>query len=233
MILILAAPRTGSSLVTHIFAEHGVWIGECKGEHGFKYKIYENLALRNTVIAITKRAFKERGYKRSFGDPIPINNNDKQQIAAVVRDLKPVDPWCFKVAVDYAELFFQFEPKLIFVRRDPEQAIESLIEKGSRQSQRKLAEEVHTRRVNLMEKYAEEKGGVWVNTDELLEGDYSSIKQAIEYVGLKFDRKIVDRVIDPKKWHHKRSPSTSASRKGSRKSKDSQKKASSPTPPTP
>ena len=229
MILILAAPRTGSSLVAHIFHEHGVWIGDVKGNNGFDYKVYENLELRSAVINIAKREWK--GKTRVWGKPIPANKINREVVAKVVEEIRPKEPWLYKTAVDYAGLFFQFDPQLIFIRRDPEQAIKSLVSKGKRRD-KKIATEAHNRRMDLMEQYHKEKGGVWVNTDELLEGNYKTIKAAIESVGLKFDPKIVDRIIDKKKWHFNRSQSTSASQKGSRKSKDSQKKASSKTQPT-
>ena len=40
-----------------------------------------------------------------------------------------------------------------------------------------------------MKQLQEQHGGVFVDTDEIIEGDFTTIQAAIEYCGLEFDEK--------------------------------------------
>ena len=45
--------------------------------------------------------------------------------------------------------------------------------------------------------YMNDLPGVFVNTEELAQGDLSSLEDAFDYCGLDFDRKIAEAFIDP------------------------------------
>lgn len=200
MILILCSPRTGSSLVTKIFHEHGCWIGNVRSKpnnHGYVH--YENEDLRNVVKSIVNTNTIEH----VWGYPIAVKKEYKKKLDNIIDAIQPKNPWCFKVLADYGPLFFHRKPRLIYIRRDQKQAIESMAEKGRKPDKDKIAK-IHHQRIKLMKSYEYELGGRWVNTDELIDGNYESIREAIEFSGLTFNPDIVESVIDQSKWHHRR-----------------------------
>lgn len=44
--------------------------------------------------------------------------------------------------------------------------------------------------------------GVWVDTDEIISGDYSSLENAFDYCGIPLNVGIAEEQIDRKLWHH-------------------------------
>lgn len=202
MILILCSPRTGSSLVTKIFADHGVWLGNISNkDNGFGHLTYENVNLNLCVKNIVKSQRVHDEWE--YGTPINANAKSLAAVADIVKSINPREPWAYKVSVELAPLFFQFNPKMIFVERDEEQAAQSMVDKGSGRAKTE-ALDIHRKRMALMQAIQSEHGGEWVDTDELIEGNYKTIKKAVEFVGLTFDPIIVDKSVNPEQWRHKR-----------------------------
>ena len=91
-VLIYATPRSGSSLITRIFHEHGFWVGD----HVMKaeYPNYENIDLKNALRTIVWRSRDERGnryLKKGY------TKNDFRNIVA---EIVPHDtPWVFKTGL--------------------------------------------------------------------------------------------------------------------------------------
>ena len=64
-ILIVSAPRSGSSLLSYILNESGVQIGICKQGDEFNLKGYfENIRIRNIIIKYLKQNDKENLEKK-------------------------------------------------------------------------------------------------------------------------------------------------------------------------
>ena len=192
MILILAHPYTGSSLVTKIFHAHGAWIGETDQEKRFNYQNYENFKLREVI-------------KKIKGGKLPgkILNPESEQLEAIekaILDIKPQGLLCFKVLVDYYKLFLQFNPKIILVRRNEDQTIKSAIAKNNRTTKEEI-EKAYYKRLMTMGFIELNYGGKWVDVDQLIAGNYTLIKEAIEYCGLAFDEQVTESCIDKNKWN--------------------------------
>lgn len=199
MILITGSPRTGTSLIAKIFVNHGVWVGEfLDNARLWGYKHYENNAIKQSVKQIGKRYYTEGG--NTIGEPIKTGRLDRERIRVVVEGLEPKEPWLFKVGSEYAPLFLQFEPKIVMVKRDEDQAIKAIIERGSSRSKTE-ARKILRRRIAYMKTLEKDYGAKWVYPDELLAGDYTSIKQALEYSGIEYDEDKVTQSIDKTLWH--------------------------------
>ena len=199
MILILCQPRTGSSLVTKIFHDHGVWLGDFNQKpNGFGYIHFENEALRNCLKTINREYWQ--GKEKIFGDPITATKRHRLMVKGMVESINPKEPWAYKVSSDYYKLFLQFEPQIILVKRDEEQAILSACQKGGGRKKTE-ARKIYQKRMKTMKSVEREYGAKWVDTDELIAGNYMSVKEALEYCDLKYDEQLVDQCIDKKLWH--------------------------------
>lgn len=202
MIVILCSPRTGSSLVTNIVYNHGVWVGNAANAKNVKaYTSFESPELQ----FVLKRIWK--GYKKTVDDPFgrPIRSKQEyiDQVKQCIDDIAPKQETAFKVMCEYAPLFFQFEPKFIFVARQREQAIQSMLQRASNRGY-EYAAKIHDARMEYMEQVRQEHGGEWVCTDELIEGKYTSMRKALKYCGLTFRKSACEAAIDKTKWHNKR-----------------------------
>ena len=199
VILILCQPRTGSSLITKIVHEHGCWIGQIKEKpNTHDYTHYENEPLSNILKEINILFWK--GKEKIYGGLDMDGKIYRQKLKTMIDHLKPLDPWVFKCSVDYARLFYQFDPKIILIKRDEEQCILSTIEKGRRRAKTE-AREIYRKRMSSMKKVEKERGAVWIDVDEVMAGEYASLKEAIEYCGLEFNQETTEKAIDPSKWH--------------------------------
>lgn len=199
VILILCQPRTGSSLITKIFHEHGCWIGQIKlNPNSHNYMHYENEPLRNTLMDINTRFWK--GKEKVYGGLNVDGQIYRQKIKSMIEFLEPKNPWVFKCLVDYARLFYQFEPKIVLIKRDEEQCILSTIDNGRKLSKTETRA-IYRKRMSSMRKVEKEHGAVWVDVDEVMAGDYTSLKEALEYCGIEFNQEITEQAINPSLWH--------------------------------
>ena len=117
-----------------------------------------------------------------------------------VEDLNPREPWAFKCSVDYYELFLQFNPKIILVKRDIDQIIKSTIAKAGGRKKTE-ATTIVKRRMRLMKDVEREHGAKWIDSDQLIKGDYSTLQEALSYCGIEFNQEATELVINPGLWH--------------------------------
>jgi hypothetical protein len=170
--------RSGSSMVAGIFAAHGFWNGE--SYDGVGYETYENVQVKDVI-----RENKHRLTRGEFVEPFDIEFEPERE------------PWFWKGPVEFYPCFQHLDPVVILVRRDIEATARSVLARhpyGEIEYARKLAIQRH----NLMNQV----DGINVYSDELIAGDYSSIKHAIYACGVDFSRELADQVIQPKLWHH-------------------------------
>ena len=193
--LVLFFPRSGSSLVTKIFHEHGLWIGEnLLSRNKFnKDGYYENKPL--------KRYFEEK-----FGRPqeiwrgeryIPRRFTDKQ-ILDIERILKDQnyngEDWIFKINPVYYRPLLDVFPgaKVVCTRRCKNSSLRSL-----KNTKFKLPPETYDFIVENMEDAIEQADGITVNYENLIKGNFEEINEALKESNLTPDQNKITNCIKP------------------------------------
>jgi hypothetical protein len=177
--------RSGSSLVAKIFAAHGFDTGPEKVfSHG--YETFENAAVNKWI---TKNKHK---LNKSTGVPCKY----KPGIEEFVNQNSVV-----KTEIEHAGLFDKLEPKIILVRRKAECIAASVANKRGRSGDARGHIGAVQVRMAGMERLRKKAGGAWVDTDQLLAGDFSSIREAFEHHGLEFNESKARACVDHDKWH--------------------------------
>lgn len=161
--------------------------------HGLRHKgnkNCENMAIQKWI----KARYQKDHFKLK---PAPYLEGFKEYVLS-----QGVDFW--KGDVMYYTLFEPLGPKLIYIKRDIESVVRSISakNKGAEKAGPKTVRNLIQFRYNYMDALKAIHGGIEVFTDELIQGNYSSLERAFEYCGLDFDPKHADQEIDPTKWHY-------------------------------
>lgn len=186
-IVILAMPRSGSSMTGGIFHLHGCWEGNCRRGDRINPKGYhENLDVKAILI---------RKFGRLAQGIIPATSQDG--FRNEVMKLKPKGRWFVKHSAMYREAWHEFSPRFVCVRRKTEGLIGSNTETGFMGTRNpdklKAIIDAHNEQMDL-------SGGVDVFTDDLVKGDYSSISRALEYCGIEPDFGKIEEFVEPSLW---------------------------------
>lgn len=175
-IMLWITSRSRSSLVSKIFINHGVWWGDTYAEIS-GYEMYENQNIKTLL-----KKYKTNYWKKVHLTPVfPVKG--------FVDDLAKLVPengsWMMKTGVEYFNAFTELKPYNIFIKRPAEDVAKSL---SSKRSDVKYEDALHAARwrFDYMDKLQEEFGGVDVNTDKIIAGDFMEIKEAVEYCGIPF-----------------------------------------------
>jgi hypothetical protein len=171
-------------MVSNIFIKHGVWWGDTiakqewdeGGEH-HSYVSYENQNIKKILLR-----YKTRHWKKVHMTPVfPVEG-----FADAVAKITPSDKtWMMKTGVEYFNAFKELNPYNIYIKRSPEGVAKSLSTKRANASYDD-AYEAAVWRFNYMDQLQEQYGGVSVNTDDIVQGDFSEMQDAIEYCGLEW-----------------------------------------------
>lgn len=173
-IIIAAVPRSGSSLIAGIFHAHGVWVGNFHKKQMAKTPVYYD----------------------SF-ENIEIDNwfRDKNQsLIGLVETITPKDArWLYKCGPEKARIAMSeladLAPVLIRVTRKIESIVASSADFKAKMRCKQMA--------NVMSMI-----GPLVDSDAVISRDFTSLKNAIEHAGLKFDPELAEKQIDNSLWHH-------------------------------
>lgn len=200
-ILIMALPRSGSSMTAGIFAHHGVWTGPCRPGTGRNVKgFFEGIAIKKALMKMHERIVHKGQLAES-----------KPGFRALVETLLVEDgyrggPWLWKGSALYWPVWFEFEPKWVVCRRDPEATFRSSRSApkvfGSSLSDEQLRRNIAFHHENLDYLIAE-KGAVEVDTEAVAHGEFTTVKAAIEHCGIEFDEAATQEFVDPSLWHYK------------------------------
>lgn len=177
--------RSGSSFTARIFAEHGL-------EHNGNEN-YENQRIKHWV----KSRFIINHSNPKLLTPAESAIKEFKRLV----EEEQINLW--KGAVMFYPLFHQFKPKIVGIQRDMDAATRSIMNKNSGAKDYDKTYSIINKRYQLMDGIVDQYGGVIVQPDELVKGDYSSLEQAFDYCELEFDPAIARNVIDPSKWHFK------------------------------
>lgn len=191
-IIIISLPRSGSSMTAGIFARHGVWVGPYKEGDGKNAKGYfESLPFKHEIIKTVGRivhkgilAPKVEGWKETALKLIRANGYDG-------------GPWLVKHSAMYYPLWHEFDAKYICVRRDPES-----IKASGKASGYLTNEKAIKPHIEAMDHVRDHLGGVDVFTDDIVRGNFESLRNAFRYTGIPFVPAIADDFVDPNLWHH-------------------------------
>ena len=184
-IMLWMTSRSRSSMVSKIFAKHGVFWGDTQSQSA-GYDTYEN----QTVKAMQKAIFG--GLRRED----PINENDP--VDFFLTQLEKVTPkdkiWSVKTGVEFLNAFQPLNPYHIYITRTPEDVANSVVKKVPGATYDDALKTVKWR-LAYMQECQEKHGGIFVSTDKIIDGDFSEIKEAIEYCGLEFSQEAAERAI--------------------------------------
>jgi len=180
--------RSGTSMVAGLFAEHGVFFGECAGPSRINAKgFFENRWLKRTMHAASQ------------GEDWP-------------------DPWFDRLLAEGwdghttwgAKLMPKWWPHVrpmaptVIVRcyRDADAVLASSRAVGWKRSHETIIERHHL--MDAIYSEARDDGAcVWsIYTPDLVAGMYDTIEPAFDALGLAFHTPVARAWIDPRLWHH-------------------------------
>lgn len=189
--------RSRSSLVSKIFANHGVWWGNTyattKG-----YQMYENQSIKR----IQKEIIKPKKGILPFCEELELteevvnkfHESLERYISQQMQSIRSArGKWSMKTGVEYFNAWKDLNPYNVFIKRDPDGVANSIVQKGIGGYQQAL-DATHWR-YSYMDRIQDLYGGVFVNTDKIINGDYSDIKQAICYCGIEYSEPHVEKSI--------------------------------------
>lgn len=190
-IVILAFPRTGSSMIAGIFKAHGVFTGKCLGiTPKIPTGAVENIGMKDILKADYPSGIHTvKDFKPGFRGKIE---------SLMKKEGYESGQWMAKHAAVYWKVWQEFSPKYICVKRDFDSVITSNTMSGMAGMYGDELEEVY----NLNMKQMDLSGGPVVYSDEVVKGDFSSLENAFEYCGIAFDKDKAKSVIKPEHWHY-------------------------------
>ncbi len=198
-ILVMALPRSGSSMVAGIFATHGVWTGRYKTGGRNTKGSFEGEAIRNVMISAYGRDIVNRG--------LPVEPR-KGLRAAIEKAIATAGysggPWLWKGSVLFHPAWSEFQPKVVVCRRDAEASFQSAMRPPHVYAQRDaeaVRNTIAAHNAELDKLVA--AGAHEVDTQAVALGDFASVRAAIEGCGLTFDELATSKFVDPAMWHHK------------------------------
>jgi len=164
-------------MVAAIFAAHGLYWGN-RQQQSAGYDTFENQQIKAIL-------------KQYFGLPFcTLPAIDEPNVPPCLRDIQGVTPsdrpWMMKTGIEYFHVFRPLNPFNVFIVRDPEAVVKSICDKR-RNADPEMARKAAEWRYLQMKILHQQYGGVWVDTDRLIQGDFTQIREALEYCGVMFD----------------------------------------------
>lgn len=179
-IIILGISRSGTSLISGIFCLHGVFFGQCREADENNPKGY----FENKKISDIKRQTKSH---HVYGR--------KEIYDILIEDGYSGGLWGVKFLPDSINMWENFNPTFICCRRGLQQNYKSY-SRFFDTSKPKFTSYYHKMH-NTMDKVSDFD----INTKDVVNGDYSSLKEAINSIGLSFDEELTNNFIEKDYWH--------------------------------
>ena len=191
-ILVAMVGRSGSSMVSGILHNHGVWVGGSReGNKNNPKGFFENLELKTEI--------RKWAGGNSFRDVPDFKPGWKDKVEGIIRGQGYKDgPWLFKHGATFFNLWEEFSPKWIKVRRDQRSIFDSYRNSGMLST---LSDDELKRIISFHHEIMDMLPGVDVRSEDLINGSYQRLKMAFEYCGLDFDYRIADNFISKEYWH--------------------------------
>jgi hypothetical protein len=200
-IIILACPRSGSSMTAGLFARHGVWVGTSRSgnEHNPK-GFFENTFLK-------KQLKKEWGTDllALSENPPEYHPDFREKVEKLlIQDGYRGETWLCKHSALYWRAWLGFNPKFICVRRDIEQTVQSNIDVKLHRgawSRDDLTDIMRSHHYE-MDLAIRKCQGINVYTDDLIERNYRSIREALIFCGINPNEDVIHDFVEPRYWKH-------------------------------
>lgn len=187
--------RSRSSLVSKIFANHGVWWGntyaKTKG-----YEMYENQIIKQ----IQKKFIKPSKGVLPHCEELQLTEEVTKPFHEALKEHhskdcpRGIERWSMKTGVEYFNAWKDLNPYNIFILRDPVGVANSIVQKGIGEYQH--AFDCVRWRYNYMHRIQERFGGVFIDTDDIINGNYKGVREAMEYCEIEYNVKAVEDAID-------------------------------------
>lgn len=183
MLLILTIGRSGSSMVSGIFAKHGLWAGDLKkADQWNKRGYFENMELREAL-------------KRRFGWPprfIPeLHPEWRAEVHRIIRSQGwNGQPWMFKCGVSYWRVWEDFKPVVVKVHRPIEDVM------ASYRRSNKLPNPDRENLVRWQVPLLSSVPGFNVDAVQVSRGDFSSLRAPMDAMGITFREQIARDFVD-------------------------------------
>jgi len=175
-------------MVSAIFAGHDIYWGNTQKQTN-GYDVYENIK-----ITELQHKFKSK-WGRAFMRPVAATSGVFEQFQNEIKEFVSADKtWMIKTGVEYFPAFESLNPYNVFIKRNPENVAKSLCNKRPGASYDEALNAVKWR-FNFMDQLQSQHGGMVVDTDKIINGDFSDIKKAIEYCGIIFNEEAAKRAI--------------------------------------
>jgi hypothetical protein len=192
-IIIMAMPRSGSSMVAGVFAAHGVFVGTCKeadskNEKGF----FEHVGFTKLVIELYGKGLISRNRT-----PEPHPDFKGRFMDLIKEDGYSGGPWLIKHAHVYHKIWKGFNPRFIVVKRDTASISESSRDLGWASSMSHIIEGQ-----KMLDRIVKEHDAPVVDSNELIKGNYDSLEKAFKHCSLIFNKWTADDFIEPDLWRH-------------------------------
>ncbi len=166
-------------MVAAIFIKHGVWWGNTPAQIS-GYEMNENQKIKGLL-----KKYKTKYWKKVHLSPVSTQWN-KEFTTDLMKIVPNKEQWIMKTGVEYYPAFRNLSPHDVFIYRSPEGVAKSLSDKRADVNYDE-ALQVAIWRFNYMEELQKQHGGVFVDTDEIINGDFTSIRNAFEYCNLDFN----------------------------------------------
>lgn len=184
-ILLWMTSRSRSSMVSAIFAKHDIFWGDTQKQSA-GYDTYEN----QNIKALQKKVFKNlRGL-----NPIHVGDPVDEFLKELNKYVPQKITWSMKTGIEFFNAFVPLNPYNIFITRKAEDVARSLCNKRPGSNYEEALKTVLWRYDYMKDRQAK-YGGVFVDTDKIIAGDFSEIKEAIEYCEVPYDEEAVKRAI--------------------------------------
>ncbi len=181
-------------MVAGVFAEHGVWTGDCKDpDHDNEKGYFENLRIKKFFKAIWQ------GNPEQAVEPMPIRNRIESIISI---QGYTGGPWLWKGIAFYYPTFYEFKPKYVLCRRPIEQIFDSL--RGTRGLFGKhMSDEELLKFIDDQHEIMDHVPGIEVNTSDVADGNFQSLTEALEFCGIEPNREKIENFVDSDLWHYR------------------------------
>lgn len=182
-IVIIGERRSGTSLISNIFHQHGVWVGNCRKADEFnKDGYFENIAIAKLV-------------SKAHQTEMPFLKFKQEVIKILYAENYKDGPWLVKHYLTFWYLWQVFNPIYIKVRRNPDFIYKSLcrIDKKFKSDAIKIQNNINKlKNLPSLE--------IWPH--KLIAGDYTQLKTIFKATKLALDESLVEKIINKKEWHY-------------------------------
>lgn len=183
---IFTTGRAGSSMIAGIFASHGVWHGKDRMQPSqWNAKGF----FQNGEIHKSMKDFYGRDIE---GEP-PVHDIEwDNQLKAILKRQGATYPWFIKTGTFYHPVWKNLVDKQIMIRRPLDKILDSYKRCNFLPEQKWNVEFIVKRQLEMMDKME----GVTIDTERVVLGDFSQLKEAFDYCGLEFKPEIAEDFVD-------------------------------------